>query len=122
MGFFSKQPKAPHEQPDVVYAVPLAARKLAEKSTTRERVYVFYAFVSASSPEQALELVRVAVRDDGFEFIELTGRIIYSNRADWDQFVAKNFDWIKEGIPTGKQLDEFVSGVVLYSPKIVQTR
>jgi hypothetical protein len=117
MGFFSRQPKVPAEQ---IYAVPLAARKLSGSAAPSHEIYVYYAFVSAESPDQALDFVRTAVRDDGYEFIELTGRIIFTNRADWDGFVGSKFGWMKESLPTGRQLDKFVRGVVHYSPKIVR--
>lgn len=117
MGFFSRQPKGPAEQ---IYAVPLAARKLPGQAAASPEIYVFYAFVSAESPDQALEFVRTALPEDGYEFIELTGRIIFTGRADWDGFVASKFDWMKDALPTGRQLDKFVRGVVHYSPKITR--
>lgn len=117
MGFFTRQPKAPAEH---IYVVPLAARKLPSPAAPSSKVYIYYAFVSAASADQALGLVKAAVHDDGFEFVELTGRITYTDRAEWDQFVAKNFNWIRDTMPTGQQLDKFVNGVVHYSPKIVR--
>jgi hypothetical protein len=117
MGFFSRQPKPP---PEHIYVVPLAARKQADGLSPGHEIYLYYAFARASSSQEALKRVQSAVKDDGYEFIELTGRISYTDRAEWDHFIANSFDWIKDSMPTGQQLDNYPPGVVLYSPKIVR--
>ena len=60
------------------------------------------------------------VRDEGFEFLELTGKVLVTSIPEWAEFVSNKFDWIKDALPTAQQLADDSRGVVHYSPKIIR--
>ncbi len=60
------------------------------------------------------------LRDEGFEFLELTGKVLVTSIPEWTDFVASQFGWMKDGLPAARQLSDYSRGVVHYSPKIMR--
>jgi hypothetical protein len=108
------------ESVEPIFVVPLAARKLTATGEGAKTTYMFYAFLFADSAEAAVARLRKEVRDDGFEFLELTGKVLVTTIPEWTEFVSNKFDWIKDSLPTAQQLTDYSRGVVHYSPKITR--
>jgi hypothetical protein len=106
--------------PEPLFAVPIAARKLTSTGAVPRETYMFYAFLFDKSGEQAVARLRKDIRDDGFEFIELTGQVSVTTISDWEKFVSDRFDWMKNDLPTRRTLEENNRGVIYYSPKITR--
>jgi len=81
---------------------------------------VFYAFLFGDSADGAVVRLRRELRDEGLELVELKGKVFATSIPDWTDFVAGNFDWMKDALPTAKQLAEGSRGIVYYSPKITR--
>lgn len=112
---------APASVPDgALFVVPLAAKKLTATGEAAKEIYMFYAFLFADSADAAVTRLRRELRDDGFEFLELTGKVLVTTIPEWTEFVANNFDWIKDALPTARQLIDYSRGVIHYSPKIIR--
>ncbi len=129
MGLFNfLRPKPPSgaataQQPlpvEPIFVVPLAARKFTATGEVSKETYMFYAFLFAESAEAAVARLRKEVRDDGFEFLELTGKVMITTIPEWTKFMSNRFDWIKDALPTARQLADYSRGVVHYSPKIIR--
>jgi hypothetical protein len=103
-----------------IYSVPLAARKFTTSGAVPKEVYMFYAFLFADSAKAAVAKVRKEVRDEGYEFIELTGQVVYTTLPEWSRYVETHLDWIKDSVPTTAHLREVSRGIVHYSPKIMR--
>ena len=102
---------------DRILAIPVAARKVDAPGKT----LIFYAYLFADTPHNAVERVRRDLQDDGMELLTLTGPIMATTLSEWTTFVGKRFDWFKESLPTAKQLGTENRGIIYYSPKIVQS-
>jgi hypothetical protein len=111
---------APSPEAAHLYSVPLAARKFTTSGTVPKETYMFYAFVFADSANTAVARVRQDVRDEGFEFVELTGQVVYTTIPEWSHYVDTHLGWIKEALPTTQQLRDLNPGVIHYSPKIMR--
>jgi len=116
LDFISPQPEAAAE---FIQAVPISARKFTTTGAVPKECYVFYAFLFETSAEQAVVRLRKEIRDEGFEFNEIAGRIEAVPLTEWSDFVAKRFDWIKDSLPTAEQLRDGARGLVYYTPKII---
>lgn len=103
-----------------IFVVPLAARKITATGAVSKETYMFYAFLFADSAEAAVARLRNEVRDEGFEFLELTGKVLVTTIPEWTKFVSSKFDWIKGALPTARQLADYSRCVVHYSPKITR--
>lgn len=101
-----------------IFAVPVAARKIAGTGAVSEEIYLFYGFLFGDSADAAVTRLRKEMRDDGFELLELTGKVVETTLSEWSKFVSDRFDWTKDALPTARQLAEYSRGVVHYSPKI----
>lgn len=115
----SSQP-APPAMPEPFFAVPVAARKRTGGGPPPKERFIFYSFLFADSAEAAVARLPRELRDEGLEFIELTGHVLTTSIPAWTEFVAQRFDWIKDALPTAQQLAEGSRGIVYYSPKITQ--
>jgi hypothetical protein len=113
-------PPAITPETEHIYSVPLAARKFTTSGAVPKEVYMFYAFLFADSAKAAVAKVRKEVRDEGFEFIELTGQVVYTTLPEWSRYVETHLDWIKDSVPTTEQLRSLSRGIVHYSPKIMR--
>jgi hypothetical protein len=112
---------APASAPgEPIYVVPLAARKITAPGELSKETYMFYAFLFDASAEAAVARLHREVRDEGFEFLELTGKVLVTSIPDWTEFVSDKFDWTKDALPTAQQLADDSRGVVHYSPKIIR--
>lgn len=111
-------PARPEAEP--IFAVPVAARKLRAEDPNAKEKYVFYGFLFADSAEAAVARLRRELRDENLEFIGLTGKVLTTSVADWPEFVAHRFDWLKDDLPTARQLADASRGIVYYTPKITQ--
>jgi hypothetical protein len=120
------EPSAPAPAPAItpdtehIYSVPLAARKFTTSGAVPKEVYMFYAFLFADSAKAAVAKVRKEVRDEGYEFIELTGQVVYTTLPEWSRYVETHLDWIKDSVPTTENLRNVSRGIVHYSPKIMR--
>lgn len=103
-----------------IYVVPLAARKITAPGELSKETYMFYAFLFDTSAEAAVARLHREVHDEGFEFLELTGKVLVTSIPEWTKFVSTKFDWIKDTLPTAQQLADYSRGVVHYSPKIMR--
>ncbi|AOS43266.1 hypothetical protein Verru16b_00309 [Lacunisphaera limnophila] len=106
---------------DPIFAVPIATRKLTPAGVASKATYIYYAFLFADSADDAVARVRREVRDEGYEFLQLTGPVLTTSLPAWTDFVANRFDWMKESLPTTQQLNTQARGIVYYSPMIVQS-
>ncbi len=111
----------PSAQPvEQLFAVPVVARKITTDGTIPREKYVFYSFLFADSADAAVSHLRRELRDEGLEFIDLTGPVLTTSISEWTDFVAKRFDWMKDALPTAQQIADGSHGIVYYTPKITQ--
>ncbi len=115
--FLRPKPPVPVER---IFVVPVAARKFTNTGAESKETYMFYAFLFADSAEAAVARLRKELQDEGFEFLELTGKVLVTTIPEWTKFVSNKFDWIKDALPTARQLDDYSRSVVHYSPKITR--
>jgi hypothetical protein len=108
------------EAAEPLFAVPLEARPLTLAPGAVRKTYVFYAFLFGDTADGAVVRLRRELHDEGLEFVELKGKVVATSIPDWTDFVAGNFDWMKDALPTAKQLAEGSRGIVYYSPKITR--
>ena len=103
-----------------IFAVPSAARKCLTTEATQKEQYVFYSFLFADSAEAAITRLRKELRDEGLEFIGLTGKVLVTTIPEWTEFVSDRFDWVRGSLPTAQQIAEGSRGIVYYTPKITR--
>ncbi len=100
-----------------ILAIPVAAKS----RETPDKTLIFYAYLFSDSPKEAVQRVGEDLRDSGIDLRAVTGPILATTLEKWTDFVGKNFDWMKDTLPTAKQLGEQNRGVIYYSSKIVQS-
>jgi hypothetical protein len=120
MAFLDVLRRPPPPSNERIFVVPLAARKLAPASPASKDVYIYYAFLFDKSAEAAVTRVRKEVRDEGYEFLQLTGEVEETTLSEWTAFVTRKFDWMKDALPTARVLKDQARGLVYYSPMIRQ--
>jgi hypothetical protein len=108
------------EAAEPLFAVPLEARPLTLAPGAARKTYVFYAFLFGDSADAAVVRLRRELHDEGLEFVELKGNVLVTSISGWTDFVAGNFDWIKDALPTAEQLAEGSRSIVYYSPNITR--
>jgi hypothetical protein len=104
-----------------IFAVPVLGRKFTSTGGVSDETYLFYAYLYEKTPQAAVARVRKDVRDEGFEFLEQAGQVLTTTIAEWDQFVADRFDWIKDDLPTKAKMKDSNRGLIHYSPKIMRS-
>lgn len=100
--------------------MPLLAAKRPGTGARTQETYIFYAFLFAKSAEAAVMRIQRELKDEGLEFIELTGKVLQTSVPEWTDFVLHNFEWIKDLLPTARQIGEGARSMVYYTPKITK--
>jgi hypothetical protein len=116
LDFLHPKPEAPEE---FILAVPICARAFTTTGAVPKENYVFYAFLFEQSATKAVARLRKEIRDEGFELLEVAGKIESVPLKSWSHFVEKRFGWISESLPTADQIRTGARAVIYYTPKIV---
>lgn len=103
-----------------IFAVPLAARKFTTTGVVPREKYIFYSFIFADSADAAVVRLRKELRDEGLEFIELTGDVLATSISEWTDFVSVRFALFRDSLPTATQIADDSHAIVYYTPKITQ--
>ncbi len=117
MNLFSRKPEAPVEH---LFAVPVEARPLPGDGGPAKERYLLYVIVFADSAEAAGKVAKRELRDEKLEFIGFTGPALHTTLDGWTAFVDREFNWIKDALPTQSQLAESPRALVYYTPRIVR--
>jgi len=111
------EPKKVEITSNFVVAIPVAAKS----RKTPDKTFIFYAYLFATSPKEAVQRVGEGLQQDGLDLQAVTGKIKVTTLDQWTVFVSRNFDWMKDMLPTAEQLTQQDRSKIYYSPKIIQS-